>query len=166
MNNQGLNPIQYGVLYLLFGLGLACMAYGFYMCCLGWLSHSWPSTMGKVKWVDKYRWGYTYTVSGTEYYGKREDFGDIKSEDGDIERLRKEYPEGKTIRVYYSPNTHARCVLKPRIGNIWWLPFLAGGFFSTFAAAQFWYFKNRANKNLSEGVLENRPAEITRPPID
>lgn len=89
-------------------------------------SESWPTVQGTVieSELDRRRKDgsttykaivvYEYEISGEEYEGDRIWFGQYSSSNrSEMQKLVREFPEGKKVTVFYSPDDSSASVLKP-----------------------------------------------------
>lgn len=114
---------------LLLVIGIAVSVLGFRDLAIAEESRSWPSVQGTVtdarllKRLDRHHLtkykaaiSYAFTLNGTAYEGRNIGFSsEWVGERSAAELQLAEYPEGKTVDVYYDPNGPDRSVLDRRI---------------------------------------------------
>jgi len=146
-------PALFGLVFLAVGIGVT--AWGWNVLGDAKASTSWPSVDGSVisSKVERERTSrrsggrrrtsttygaevrYRYSVDGNEYSSDKVSFGDYSSSNraraqGIVDR----YPVGKTVQVYYDPNTPETAVLES--GTSWscYLPIGLGIIFTIVGA--------------------------------
>jgi hypothetical protein len=136
---------QWALLYFAFFVGLLFFAIGLYQTFMGWQSQSWPKVSGAIHWVGR-SWGYSYTVNGTTYRGTGVNYKgkSLNSKRVDKVWLKKIYPEGQPMEVYYWPFHPSFSVIDPGWGGKTWLFYLGGGVFMLVFGGQIWYFRSRS----------------------
>lgn len=125
--------IVIGVIIIVGGLLMFLMGVASYKDSL--ISHSWPTTFGKVnsakvihKVVDQVNHytatvEYDYTVNNENYIGNKISIGPVGSLPWIEEEKIRKYPEGSRVQVYYNPQDHSEAILEPGVksGTVWWL---------------------------------------------
>ena len=119
-------------LVIILFVGIVIGFYGIYKIYKGHESQNWPTTRGKIiksriagakRIIGRRAFiKYEYFVEGNRYISSQISYTLIIGDySGAIEILR-EYPEGKTVTVYYNPDNFMDAVLKTEIsGRISWL---------------------------------------------
>ena len=128
MANRKAGPVAafiIGSIFLLVGGGVAFFL-GKPILDTAKASESWPTVQGKVikSELESHRnkksttYGalviYKYEAGGEDYEGDEIWFGQYSSSNrSEMQKLVKEYPVGKDVTVYYSPDDPAQAVLQP-----------------------------------------------------
>jgi hypothetical protein len=120
------NPIFLGLLFMIIG------GFVFFMWVLPPMQYAnaskeWPSVPGEItrSEIETYRRdgktqylpdiAYKYSIDGKNYTSSKVTVGDppYSSNTSPAKRVQSEYPEGKSVEVYYDPEVPSSSALKP-----------------------------------------------------
>lgn len=149
---------------IILAIGVGVTIWGFSTLESAKESLSWPTVEGKVLQSDIERVRkissrrkkrkrksrisyqanifYEYSVKSNKYSSDKISFGDYSSSSQSHARsIVNRYPKGKTVKVYYNPETPELAVLEPGVSWATYIPLGSGIFFiligGAFAAASF-----------------------------